>query len=59
MKLYGSGHVGGRFGVSWTPTYIKSDAAGYWCDPSWGCYVVGDARYANQIMLNSGITLRF
>ena len=59
MKIYGKGHVGGRVGVRWTPTYIKSDAAGYWCDPYWGCYVVGDAQYSNQFDINGGITLRF
>jgi hypothetical protein len=59
VKVYGNGHVGGRFGMRWTPTYIKSDAAGYWCDPYWGCYLVGDAQYANQFDLNGGITIRF
>ena len=46
-------------GVRATPAYIKSDAAGYWCDPYWGCYLVGNAQYANQIELNGGITFRF
>ena len=41
------------------PTYIKSDAEGYWCDPYWGCYVVGDAQYANQFEFSAGISLRF
>ena len=59
VKVYGKGRVGGRFGARWTPTYIKSDAAGYWCDPYWGCYIVGDAQYANQFDLNGGITIRF
>jgi outer membrane protein W len=59
VKLYGSGRIGGRLGVSWTPTYIKSDASGYWCDPYWGCYLVGDPQYSNQVMLNGGITVRF
>jgi hypothetical protein len=58
VKLYGSGHVGGRLGVRWTPTYIKSDAAGYWCG-YYGCYLVGDPQYSNQIELNGGITFRF
>ena len=40
-----SPNVGARFGVRLTPTYIKSDAAGWWCDPFWGCYVVGCAQY--------------
>ena len=59
VKLYGASRVGGRFGVRWTPTYIKSDAEGYWCDPYWGCYVVGDAQYANQFDINGGVTFRF
>jgi len=59
VKMYGKGHVGARVGLHWTPTYIKSDAAGYWCDPYWGCYLVGDAQYANQFTLNGGVTVRF
>lgn len=53
----------GKFGIRlegrWTPTYIKSDAEGVWCDPYWGCYTVGDAQYSNQWELSGGITLRF
>jgi hypothetical protein len=45
--------------MRWVPTYIKSDAAGWWCDPFWGCYVVGSAQYANQLDFSGGITLRF
>jgi hypothetical protein len=59
VKVYGSGKVGARFGARWTPTYIKSDATGYWCDPYWGCYLTGSAQYANQFDLNGGITVRF
>ena len=58
-KFYGASKVGGRVGMRWTPAYIKSDAAGYWCDPYWGCYLVGNAQYANQLELNGGITFRF
>ena len=43
----------------WTPTYIKSDAEGWWCDPYWGCYVVGNPQYSYQLELSGGITLRF
>ena len=59
VKMYPSPNVGIRLEARWTPTYIKSDAAGWWCDPYWGCYVVGNAQYANQFELNGGITLRF
>jgi hypothetical protein len=58
-KVYGSGAIGARFGVHWTPTYIKTDSAGWWCDPYWGCYVVGDAQYSNQFQFNGGVTFRF
>ena len=59
IKAYGRSNVGFRAGVQWTPTYIKTDSAGWWCDPYWGCYVVGDAQYANQFQFNGGVTIRF
>ncbi len=59
FKLNASPNFGLRLGTRWTPTYIKSDAAGWWCDPYWGCYVVGDAQYSNQFELSGGILLRF
>jgi opacity protein-like surface antigen len=59
VKIFPAPRIGVRAGVRWTPTYIKSDAAGWWCDPYWGCYVVGDAQYSNQFEFNGGITLRF
>ena len=59
VKVFPSPNVGARFGVQWTPTYIKSDTAGWWCDPYWGCYLVSDSQYANQFQLNGGITFRF
>jgi OprF membrane domain len=55
VKLYASPNVGARLGVQWTPTYIKSDAVGWWCDPFWGCYVVGNAQYSNQFDVSGGI----
>jgi outer membrane protein W len=59
IKAYASDAVGLRLGFQWTPTYIKSDSAGWWCDPFWGCYVVGDAQYANQFQMSGGLTVRF
>jgi len=59
VKVYGSSNVGFRAGLQWTPTYIKTDSAGWWCDPYWGCYVVGDAQYSNQFQFNGGVTIRF
>jgi hypothetical protein len=45
--------------MQWTPTYIKSDAEGWWCDPWFGCYVVGSSQYSNQIEFTGGIAFRF
>lgn len=59
VKLYPAQNVGVRFGVRMTPAYIKSDAEGWWCDPFWGCYVVGDAQYANLFDMTGGVTFRF
>ena len=58
VKIFAS-NIGLRLGAQWTPTYIKTDSTGWWCDPFWGCYVVGEAQYANQFQLNAGVTLRF
>ena len=59
VKIYPAKGFGIRLEGRWTPTYIKSDAVGWWCDPFWGCYVVGDAQYANQFELATGISFRF
>jgi Outer membrane protein beta-barrel domain len=60
LKIFpGAGNFGIRLEGRWTPTYIKSDAEGWWCDPYWGCYVVGDAQYSNQFEFSGGITFRF
>ncbi len=59
VKFYPAPNVGVRFGARWTPAYIKSDAEGWWCDPFWGCYVIGDAQYANLFDLTGGVTFRF
>jgi opacity protein-like surface antigen len=59
VKVNASPNVGMKLGIQWTPTYIKSDAAGWWCDPWWGCYVIGDAQYSNQFEFVGGISFRF
>jgi opacity protein-like surface antigen len=59
LKLFPSPNFGIRLEGRWTPTYVKSDPEGYWCDPYWGCYTVGEAEYANQFELSGGITFRF
>jgi outer membrane protein W len=59
VKMMGGPHVGARAGIMWTPTYIKTDASGYWCDPYWGCYLVGDAQYSNAWDFGGGIIFKF
>ena len=59
LKLNASRNLGLRLEGRWTPTYIKSDAVGWWCDPYWGCYTVGDAQYSNQFEVSGGLHFRF
>lgn len=59
VKLYFNQNVGAKFTARWTPTYIKSDAEGYWCDPFYGCWVLGDPDYSHQFDLAGGLTFRF
>jgi opacity protein-like surface antigen len=59
VKIIPTANFGLRAGLRWTPTYIKSDAAGWWCDPWWGCYVVGNSQYSNQFDFSGGVLLRF
>ena len=59
VKLYPSDKVGVRLGARWTPTYIKSDAVGWYCDPYWGCYLAGDPQYSNQFEFAGGLVFRF
>jgi opacity protein-like surface antigen len=59
VKYYFSPKVGAKFGVRWTPTYIKSDPAGIWCDPFYGCWQLVENEYSNQFETAAGITVRF
>jgi hypothetical protein len=62
VKVYPSGSsVGFTAMARWTPNYIKSDPEGLWCSPYWfyGCYVIGDAQYANQFEMSAGVAFRF
>ena len=59
VKFYPGKAVGIRAGVRWVPTYIKTDAVGWWCDPYWGCGPVGNVQYANQFEMGGGITFKF
>jgi len=51
--------MGVRLQMNWTPTYITSTNGGYWCDPYWGCWTVGDAQYENQFGFTAGLNWRF
>lgn len=59
VKAFMSEHAGIRAAVRWVPTYIKTDAAGWWCDPFWGCVPAGNVQYANQFELSGGVVIRF
>jgi hypothetical protein len=59
VKVFPAKNVGFRAQARWTPTYIKTDGYGWWCDPFWGCAPVGDAEYSNQFDMSAGIVLRF
>jgi opacity protein-like surface antigen len=59
IKIYPADVFGVRLGVRWTPTYIRSDPAGWWCDPFWGCYVASNAQFSNQFEFSGGLSLRF
>ena len=59
LKMFPSPKLGLRLETRWTPTYIKTDPAGYWCDPYWGCYTVGEAEFSNQFEFSGGIIIRF
>jgi hypothetical protein len=59
LKMFPSPKFGLRLETRWTPTYIKTDPEGYWCDPYWGCYTVGEAEFSNQFELSGGIIIRF
>ena len=57
VKVYPNPGFGISVMARFTPTYIKSDPAGYWCG-FYGCYVVGDAQYSNQFEISGGLSLR-
>ncbi len=59
VKVFPSTRFGIRLEAGWTPTYIKSDTVGYWCDPYWGCYLVSDSQFSNQFSFVGGLTFRF
>ena len=60
VKIYPPNRpVGLRLQMRWTPTYIKTDPGGVWCDPYWGCYQTGDAEYSHALEFSGGVTFKF
>lgn len=59
VKTWTSDTVGLRAGMQWTPTYISSKDAGWWCDPFWGCYMTTEAKVSSQFELSGGVVFRF
>ena len=59
VKLYPARNFGIQLHFKWTPTYIKSDPGGYWCDPYWGCYTTSNADYSNQWRFGGALLARF
>jgi hypothetical protein len=59
VKVYpGEGNVGLKLAFRWTPTYIKSDPGGIWCDPYWGCFQTANPQYSNQFEFTGGLSFR-
>ena len=53
-------HFGLRGQLKYSPTYLTTTDAGYWCDPSWGgCWVVGNNHYLHEFDIAGGIVFRF
>ncbi len=58
VKFYFHENVGVKAMARWTPTYIKSDAGGWWC--GWyGCWVLSNPNYSNQFEMSAGVVFRF
>lgn len=58
-KVYPSESIGLKLMGRWTPTYIKTDPGGWWCDPFWGCYTVGNTQYSHQFEFSANLIYRF
>lgn len=60
VKYNFSRRLGLRLQAKWSPAYLTTTRAGYWCDPIWGgCWAVGDNHYLNEFDATAGVTLRF
>lgn len=59
VKFYPGKHFGIQLDFKWTPTWIRSEPGGYWCDPWWGCYTTSSHDYANQWKFGGTLLARF
>ena len=59
VKIYASRTFGIQLDFKWTPTWIKSEPGGVWCDPLWGCYQTSSSDYANQWKFGGTLLARF
>jgi hypothetical protein len=59
VKIYPGKTFGIQLDFKWTPTWIKSEPGGYWCDPWWGCYTTSSHDYANQWKFGGTLLARF
>jgi outer membrane protein W len=58
VKYFVTPKFGFKGTARWTPTYVTSQADGYWCN-FYYCAVVGDLKYVNQGELTGGVFVRF
>ena len=58
VKFFVTPKFGFKGTARWTPTYITSQADGYWCN-FYYCAVVGDLKYVNQGEFTGGAFVRF
>ena len=60
VKFYlPSRKYGLNLGVRWTPTFLKADSSGFWCDPYWGCFLTDNSQFIHQLELAGGLQVRF
>lgn len=59
VKFYPKRRLGFNLGLRWTPTHIRSDTSGIFCNSRFGCFLLGPSRYSNQVDLGAGILFRF
>jgi len=59
VKFMPARSVGLKLEMRWTPTYIKTDPAGWYCGGYWGCWPVGDSDYSNQLKMAASLFFAF